>query len=113
VGTALPGYPPLHVLARPAGGTHGHRHLEHASASGTVRVRSRDLAEAPAVVVASEPMDEDPNWRLLAAGDLPHVATGQHLTSRTVFERPPAHLLTLADLHPQAAASQQASTDPV
>jgi predicted glutamine amidotransferase len=97
---------PLYVLARPAGGTHGHRHLEHASAPGTVRVRSGDLAKAPAVVVASEPINEDPNWRLLTAGDLLHVAADQHPTSRTVFERPPAHLLTLADLHPQAAASQ-------
>jgi hypothetical protein len=58
-------------------------------------------------------MGEDPNWRLLAAGELLHVAADQRLTSRTVFERPPAHLLTLADLHPQAAASQQSSTDPV
>src|SRR6185312_14254468 len=40
-------YPDTHqlfVLARPAGGSHGNRHLEHASAAGTVRVRSGDLA---------------------------------------------------------------------
>ena len=50
----------LHVLERGAGGPHGGRHLEHASAAGSVRVRSADLGRAPAVVVASEPMDEDP-----------------------------------------------------
>ncbi len=98
---------PLYVLARPAGGHHGHRHLEHASAPGTVRVRSGDLADAPAVVVASERMDEDPHWRPLAPGELLHVADDQHLTSQIAFDRPPAHQLTLTDLHPQAAASQR------
>jgi len=55
-------YPDVHelfVLERAAGGPSGHRHLEHASARGTVRVRSGDLATRRAVVVASEPMDED------------------------------------------------------
>lgn len=98
---------PLYVLARPAGGSHGHRHLEHASAPGTVRVRSGDLADAPATVVASERMDENTHWRLLAPGELLHVADGQHLTSQIAFDGPPAHPLTLADLHPQAAASQR------
>ncbi|MFI5911651.1 class II glutamine amidotransferase [Dactylosporangium sp. NPDC051541] len=97
----------LYVLARPSGGHHGHRHLEHASASGRVRVRSGALADAAATIVASEPMDEDPGWRLLAPGELLHVAAGQHRTSRTAVPDPPAHRLRLADLHPQAAASQQ------
>jgi glutamine amidotransferase len=101
---------PLYVLARPAGGHHGHRHLEHASAPGTVRVRSGDLASAPAVVVASERMDEDPHWRILGPGELLHVADDQHVTSQIAFHGPPGHLLTLADLHPQAAASQQAGS---
>ena len=58
-------YPETHelfVLDRPPGGSHGNRHLEHASAAGTVRVRSGDLANAPATVIASERMDEDPRW---------------------------------------------------
>src|SRR5207245_2668315 len=69
-------YPETHelwVLERSAGGPHGGRHLEHASAAGTVRVRSGDLAAADAVVVASERMDEDARWRLLASGELLHV----------------------------------------
>ena len=72
-------YPDTHelwVLERPAGGPHGGRHLEHASAAGTLRVRSGDLAAAAAVVVASERMDEDPDWRLLAPGELLHVGPG-------------------------------------
>jgi predicted glutamine amidotransferase len=99
----------LYALVRPAGGPHGDRHLEHASAAGTVRVRSGDLAMAPCVVVASEPMDEDPNWRLLDPGELLHVAPELQVTSRVAIDHAPAHLLTLTDLHPQAAASQLAA----
>ncbi|WP_433221191.1 class II glutamine amidotransferase [Dactylosporangium sp. CS-047395] len=103
-------YPETHelwVLDRPAGGQHGHRYLEHASASGRVRVRSGDLSAAPSTVVASEPMDEDPHWRRLDPGELLHVAADQRSTSRIALPSPPAHQLRLADLHPQAAASQR------
>ncbi|HEU5475478.1 MAG TPA: hypothetical protein VFV67_32950 [Actinophytocola sp.] len=102
---------PLYVLARPAGGHHGRRHLDHASPAGTLRVRSGDLATAPATVVASERMDEDPHWRLLAPGELLHITADQRqrLTSQNAIDRAPAHQLTLVDLHPQAAASQQPS----
>ena len=40
----------LHVLERDAGGPTGARHLEHASARGSIRVRSGDMASRPAVV---------------------------------------------------------------
>ena len=99
----------LHVLKRDAGGPAGARHLEHASARGSVRVRSGDLATRPAVVVASEPMDEDAGWRALAAGELLHVAPDLTTTITQVLEQPPAHPLTLADLDPKAAESQRAS----
>ncbi len=100
---------PLYVLSRAPGGPHGNRHLEHASAPGTLRVRSGDLASAPAVVVASERMDEDPGWRLLAPGELLHVGPDLSMTSRVVLTSPPAFPLTLADLDPRAAASQSAT----
>ena len=38
-----------------------------------MRVRSGDLATRPAVVVASERMDEDAGWRALEPGELLHV----------------------------------------
>ncbi len=96
----------LYVLVRGPGGPHGNRHLEQASAAGTVRVRSGELSAAPAVVVASEPMDEDPGWRQLQPGELLHVGPDRQVGSRVVVDRPPARPLTLADLAPRAAASQ-------
>nr|MDT0665897.1 class II glutamine amidotransferase [Micromonospora sp. DSM 115978] len=71
---------------------------------------SFDLAEAPAVIVASEPMDEDPGWRALEAGELVHVSPGREVSTRIALPQPPAHQLTLADLRPEAAASQATPT---
>lgn len=102
-------YPDTHdlfVLRRRSGGPSGHRHLDHASAAGTVRVRSADLAAAPAVVIASERMDEDRHWRALEPGELLHVGADQRVTSQIVLDTPPVRRLTLADLGPHAAASQ-------
>jgi predicted glutamine amidotransferase len=102
-------YPDTHdlwVLERGAGGPGGDRHLDAASAAGTVRVRSEPLSRHPAVIVASERMDEDPGWRLLAPGELIHVGPGLGVDSSIVLHRPPAHPLTLAELDPTAAAAQ-------
>jgi predicted glutamine amidotransferase len=99
----------LHVLERQAGGPTGSRHLEHASARGSIRVRSGAMASRPAVVVATERMDEDAGWREMDAGELLHVDGSLNVTRRRVLTDPPAHPLTLADLDPRAAASQQAA----
>jgi predicted glutamine amidotransferase len=102
-------YPDVHelfVLQRAAGGPRGERHLDHASGRGTVRVRAGDLATRPAVIVASEPMDEDPGWHALRSGELLHVAADLRVTVTRALERPPAHQLTLGDLQGKAAASQ-------
>jgi glutamine amidotransferase len=97
----------LHVLERAPGGPDGESHLEHCGDPKETRVHSDDLAEHPSVVVASEPMDEDPGWRALQSGELLHVDGDLHATITTVLPEPPAHLLTLADLDPRAAASQR------
>jgi glutamine amidotransferase len=102
-------YPDVHelfVLERAAGGRTGSRHLEHASARGSMRVRAGDLASRPAVVVASERMDEDPGWRALESGELLHVDPDLHVTITRPLDRAPGHPLTLADLGHKAAASQ-------
>jgi predicted glutamine amidotransferase len=101
-------YPDTHelwVLERAAGGPHGGRHLDAASAAGT-RIRAEPLSRHPSVIVASERMDEDPGWRLLAPGELLHAGADLAVTSTVAVDGPPAHALTLADLQPRAAAAQ-------
>lgn len=97
----------LYVLPRPAGGRHGSRHLDHSGRHGRLRVHSAELSERPAVVVASEPMDENPHWRLMDPGELLHVDGEGRITSQIALFDPPAQPLTLADLRPAAAASQR------
>jgi predicted glutamine amidotransferase len=102
-------YPDTHdlfVLERAAGGPSGHRHLEHSSPRASIRVRSGDLASRPAVIVATEEMDEDTGWRPMASGELLHVDGDLNVSTRQVLDTPPAHPLTLADLGERAAASQ-------
>ncbi len=102
-------YPDVHelyVLERRPGGASGSRHLEHASARGSIRVRSGELSTRRAVTVATERMDEDCGWRALQSGDLLHVDGDLGVTITRALERPPAHQLSLSDLDPRAAASQ-------
>ncbi|MEU3405350.1 class II glutamine amidotransferase [Streptomyces sp. NPDC006670] len=99
----------LYVLERRAGGQHGSRHLDHTGTDGRLRVHSSHLAQCPAVVVASEPMDDNPHWRQMEPGELLHVGPDLRLTRQIILHDPPAHRLTLDDLHPEAAASQQAA----
>lgn len=97
----------LYVLERAAGGSHGDRRLEHAARTG-IAASSDSLVDHPAVVIASERMDDDPGWRLLDSGELLHVDGRLQVRSMRVLETPPRHLLSLADLDAQAASSQSA-----
>jgi predicted glutamine amidotransferase len=92
----------LYILERAAGGRHGGRALHHASS--TFRVHVPHLAHHPTVVVASEPLDDSPDWRLLRAGELAHVSPDLTVTSTILLETPPAHLIdpTASDHHPAA-----------
>jgi predicted glutamine amidotransferase len=104
-------YPDTHelfVLNRSAGGPHGDRHLEQASTAARIRTRSAALADYPAVVVASERMDEDPGWQALRPGELLHVDEHLTATRRIVLDRPPRHPLALDQLG--AAAASQTGT---
>jgi predicted glutamine amidotransferase len=93
----------LYVLEREAGTP-----LEHASSLGS-RISSEHGASRPLVVLASERMDADPDWRLLAPGELLHVAPTLEVSSRGILDGPPSRPLTLADLEPRARASQAAA----
>jgi glutamine amidotransferase len=102
-------YPDTHdlfVVERPAGGTHGGRHFEGTSASGRIHVRSAELAQSPAVIIASEQIDEHPGWRSLAPGELVHIDAELTVRSSLAIADPPTTLLRLADLGPRVAASQ-------
>lgn len=106
-------YPETHdllVLERDAGGESGESGLVHASARRRIRVHSADLATCPAVVIASEPMDDDAGWRALESGELLHVGPDLSVQRHHILEAPPAHPLTLEDLGARAAASQQPRT---
>jgi glutamine amidotransferase len=67
------------------------------------------MAEAPAVVFATERMDDDPGWRLLEPGELVHVDADLKVESRVAIEAAPSPRLGLDDLRPRAAASQSDS----
>jgi predicted glutamine amidotransferase len=97
----------LHVLEREAGGAGAQRtSLRHRSSSGHIHAASDELAHRPAVIVATEPMDDDPGWRELQSGELLHVGADLGVTVTTVIERSPAHPLTVAELTGRAASSQ-------
>jgi predicted glutamine amidotransferase len=90
----------LYVLEREPGTP-----LEHSSELGS-RVRSEHGADSPLVVIASERMDDDPGWRLLASGELLRVASDLSVDSEVILSSPPAHPLTLDDLGARARSSQ-------
>ncbi len=99
-----PGTHELHVLPRSAGGSGQPTGLD--VRSSRIHARSDDLRHRPSVVVASEPMDDDPQWRELEPGELLYVARDMSMSSRRPFPANPRHQLTLADLSPAAATSQ-------
>jgi predicted glutamine amidotransferase len=100
----------LHVLEREAGGGNdASEHLDHSSPHGNIHVHSADLATRPAVIVATERMDDHPDWRELHSGELLRVDESLNVDRHRIVSEPPAHPLTLADLDPRAASSQKAA----
>ena len=60
----------LYLLDRDFGGHRGDQHLHGVGQHGGIRIRSSDLRERRAIVAASEPIDENPAWQILASGEL-------------------------------------------
>lgn len=93
---------PLYVLQEGPDAPHRGKH------TARISVKSEEMEQnrIPSLLVATERMDENPNWRLLDAGEVLHV--DRDLAVQRSFPLPehPEHLLTLADLDPHAAASQ-------
>ena len=80
--------------------------FDERSSQGMMRVQSRELSILPATVIASEPMDANPQWRLLEPGELVHVDPQLRVTSTIAVPHPPAHLIDLSQMSMRAAIAQ-------
>ncbi|HEY4825822.1 MAG TPA: class II glutamine amidotransferase [Solirubrobacteraceae bacterium] len=69
--------------------------FDQRSMSGITRVFSGQLSILPATIIASQPMDTNPLWRLLEPGELVHVDEELRVTSEVVVPDPPAQMLEL------------------
>lgn len=103
IAVRLPAANELWVLERSATVEHPREAFEQSSDS--LRARSEDLRGVRSVVIASEPMDDDPAWRLMGSGELVRLDAEGVLTSEHPFG-PLARALSIEDLGLSAAASQ-------
>ena len=96
----------LFVLERAPGGPRGDRSLDETSAYGTLRMRSAEGSTRPLVVVASEPMDDDPGWEEVAPGELVHVGPDLRVHRELVLPEAPARQMVLAGLAAESQAQE-------
>jgi predicted glutamine amidotransferase len=78
--------------------------FDQRSMSGITRVFSGQLSILPATIIASQPMDTNPLWRMLEPGELIHVDQDLRVTSTIAVPEPPAHML---ELNAQEEAAQK------
>jgi glutamine amidotransferase len=86
-----PGAHALHILQRPAGPSTadaGQAGLHVRSSTSSIHVPA--LQAAASVVVASEQLDGESGWRMLAPGELVHVRPDLSVHSQMVITQPPA-----------------------
>jgi predicted glutamine amidotransferase len=81
-----PGQHALHILERPSGPA---MHLRDATSSVHMPT------SAASVVIASEELDGESGWRMLAPGELVHVRPDLSVSSEVVLPDPPARLVPL------------------
>jgi predicted glutamine amidotransferase len=74
-----------------------------------IRADSDHLRLQPSVVFASEPMDDDPRWRLIDPGELIHVDAGLQISRDLVLPDSPRHQLRREDLSAAVEAAQHTS----
>jgi glutamine amidotransferase len=89
-----PGQHALHILERPADADG----LHVRSAISSMHVP--ELADTPSVVIASEELDGEDGWRMLAPGELVHVGPDLTVHSQIVLPHPPARLIPLTADNP-------------
>jgi glutamine amidotransferase len=92
----------LHILERPA----PHRREYIAGEAGlhvrssTSSFHSADLHTVASVVLASEELDGEDGWRMLAPGELVHVRPDLSVESAVVLPEPPARPVPISGLNP-------------
>lgn len=93
---------PLYVLELPGSESHSGMRTQRIS------VESREMSEGqlPAVLLATERMDDNPKWRLMDSGEVLHINPALEVSSSRPLPPEPRYRLTLADLDDRAAASQ-------
>jgi len=113
-----PGAHALHVLQRPAGASRPAEAMTAGAAgsrvgsggagggpgfharSGTSSYHLPGLRDVPCVVVASEALDGEDGWRMLAPGELVHVRADLSVESAVVLPGDPARLVPLPAHNP-------------
>lgn len=103
-----PGQHALHIIERPAGPSAPAVAAPDAPVASTgLHVRSTTssvhvpaLQTRPSVVVASEELDGERGWRMLAPGELVHVHPDLTVESAIVISDPPARLVPLPTANP-------------
>jgi predicted glutamine amidotransferase len=84
----------LHMLERPAGASQASAPGLHVrSATSSMHVPA--LHGTPSVIVASEQLDGESGWRMMAPGELVHVRPDLSVESAVVIPQPPARLVPL------------------
>ncbi|CAM3348345.1 class II glutamine amidotransferase [Mycobacterium intermedium] len=83
----------LYVLDRRLGGA-----PDFDLRSQRIRAWCEHLSDRPSVIFATEKMDDDPRWSLIAPGELVHVDSALRMTRTLVLPDPPRHQLRKADL---------------
>ncbi|MCV7092091.1 class II glutamine amidotransferase [Mycobacterium interjectum] len=97
----------LYVLDRRYEHTSGAADPEFDLRTHRIRAQSDHLCTRSSVIFASEPMADDPRWRLLEPGELVHVNAGLQITRSVVLPDPPTHPLHPADVDGQVQWAQR------
>ena len=85
----------LHILERPAGPSQSQARQGLHVRSATSSMHAPALHDTPSVVVASEELDGESGWRMLAPGELVHVRPDLSIHSAVVITQSPARLVPL------------------
>jgi predicted glutamine amidotransferase len=96
-----PGQHALHIIERPAGPGQtpaAAAGLHVRSATSSVRVPA--LQSAASILVASERLDGESGWRMLAPGELVHVRPDLSVRSSVAIAEPPARLVPVGGQNP-------------